>query len=114
MKILTDVDGVLLEWENHFIQWMLKRSHFVRGKRRQTYKLLPNKEREYAMEKRFGINLARGLAQLRVIEWGIVVPMTVVNRGRNITYRYRLYEFHHGRLRSGVRTRGRNLPRSCG
>ena len=53
--ILTDVDGVLLEWENHFIQWMLKRSHFVRGKRRQTYKLLPNKEREYAMEKRFGI-----------------------------------------------------------
>ncbi len=53
--ILTDVDGVLLEWENHFIQWMLKRSHFVRGKRRQTYKLLPNKEREYAMEKSFGI-----------------------------------------------------------
>ena len=53
--ILTDVDGVLLEWENHFIQWMLKRSHFVRGKRKQTYKLLPNKEREYAMEKRFGI-----------------------------------------------------------
>ena len=53
--ILTDVDGVLLEWENHFTQWMLKRSHFVRGKRRQTYKLLPNKQSEYAMEKRFGV-----------------------------------------------------------
>jgi len=53
--ILTDVDGVLLEWENHFTQWMLKRSHFVRGKRKQTYRLLPNKQSEYAMEKRFGV-----------------------------------------------------------
>jgi len=54
--ILTDVDGVLLEWENHFTQWMLKRSHFVRRKRRQTYRLLKNKQSEYAMEKRFGVS----------------------------------------------------------
>ena len=54
--ILTDVDGVLLEWENHFTQWMLKRSHFDQnGQRIQTYNLLPNMESEYAMEKRFGI-----------------------------------------------------------
>ena len=26
--ILTDVDGVLLEWENHFTQWMLQRSYY--------------------------------------------------------------------------------------
>ena len=27
--ILTDVDGVLLEWENHFTEWMLQRSYFT-------------------------------------------------------------------------------------
>ena len=26
--ILTDVDGVLLEWENHFIKWMLERNYY--------------------------------------------------------------------------------------
>ena len=26
--ILTDVDGVLLEWEQHFTEWMLQRSYF--------------------------------------------------------------------------------------
>ena len=26
--ILTDVDGVLLEWEHHFQDWMQKRSYF--------------------------------------------------------------------------------------
>ena len=25
--ILTDVDGVLLEWENHFTKWMISRGH---------------------------------------------------------------------------------------
>ena len=26
--ILTDVDGVLLEWEKHFTEWMLQRSYY--------------------------------------------------------------------------------------
>ena len=26
--ILTDVDGVLLEWEKHFTDWMLQRSYY--------------------------------------------------------------------------------------
>ena len=26
--ILTDVDGVLLEWEYHFTQWMLQRNYY--------------------------------------------------------------------------------------
>ena len=64
--ILTDVDGVLLEWENHFTQWMLKRSHFDRNRNRvQTYNLLPNKESEYAMEKRFGIEVWQIEAEIR-------------------------------------------------
>ena len=41
--ILTDVDGVLLEWENHFTQWMLSRGH----------KLKENYKSEYDMSKRF-------------------------------------------------------------
>ena len=67
--ILTDVDGVLLEWENHFTQWMLKRSHFVRGKRRQTYKLLPNKQSEYAMEKRFGVTLKKTIRPFKTMDY---------------------------------------------
>ena len=41
--ILTDVDGVLLEWENHFTKWMLSRGH----------KLKKNYKSEYDMGKRF-------------------------------------------------------------
>ena len=41
--ILTDVDGVLLEWENHFTKWMLSRGH----------KLKENYKSEYDMSKRF-------------------------------------------------------------
>ena len=26
--ILTDVDGVLLEWERHFTTWMLERNYY--------------------------------------------------------------------------------------
>ena len=41
--ILTDVDGVLLEWENHFTKWMVSRGH----------KLKKNFKSEYDMGKRF-------------------------------------------------------------
>ena len=43
--ILTDVDGVLLEWENHFANWML-----IKG-----YEPKPHKEHVYSMEKRYGL-----------------------------------------------------------
>ena len=41
--ILTDVDGVLLEWENHFTKWMVSRGH----------KLKEDYKSEYDMGKRF-------------------------------------------------------------
>ena len=41
--ILTDVDGVLLEWEFHFTKWMVSRG----------YKLKENFKSEYDMQKRF-------------------------------------------------------------
>ena len=41
--ILTDVDGVLLEWENHFTRWMVSCG----------YKLKENFKSEYDMQKRF-------------------------------------------------------------
>ena len=44
--ILTDVDGVLLEWENHFTQWMVSRGH----------DLVPNYVPAYAMHTRFNLN----------------------------------------------------------
>lgn len=54
--ILTDVDGVLLEWEHHFTKWMLQRTLFdERGARYHPYKLLPDKENTYEMAERFGI-----------------------------------------------------------
>jgi hypothetical protein len=43
--ILTDVDGVLLEWENHFANWMLTKG----------YEEKPNKQNVYSMEKRYGL-----------------------------------------------------------
>ena len=44
--ILTDVDGVLLEWEFHFTKWMISRG----------YKLKDNFVSEYDMQKRFEDN----------------------------------------------------------
>ena len=41
--ILTDVDGVLLEWEYHFTKWMVTHGH----------KLKENFKSEYDMQKRF-------------------------------------------------------------
>ena len=43
--ILTDVDGVLLEWEHHFSKWMLQRTLFdEKGSRYHPYRLLEDKE----------------------------------------------------------------------
>ena len=55
--ILTDVDGVLLEWENHFTKWMLQRSYYhqTTGTKIFPYKLLPNKQNTYEMAERFGL-----------------------------------------------------------
>ena len=42
--ILTDVDGVLLEWEHHFTKWMLQRTLFdERGARYHPHRLLPDR-----------------------------------------------------------------------
>jgi len=54
--ILTDVDGVLLEWEHHFSKWMLQRTRFNKdGTKYHPFKLLPDKEKTYNMEDRFGL-----------------------------------------------------------
>ena len=54
--ILTDVDGVLLEWEKHFTDWMLQRSYYNDSEERiYPYKLLPNMENTYEMAERFGV-----------------------------------------------------------
>ncbi len=56
--ILTDVDGVLLEWENHFTEWMLQRSYFDEDSERYyPYKLLPGKQNTYEMAERFGLSV---------------------------------------------------------
>ena len=56
--ILTDVDGVLLEWENHFSEWMINRSYFdEKGKRYYPYKLLDDKQNTYEMAERFGLSV---------------------------------------------------------
>lgn len=56
--ILTDVDGVLLEWEHHFTKWMLQRTLFdERGARYHPYRLLPDKENTYEMAERFGLSV---------------------------------------------------------
>ena len=56
--ILTDVDGVLLEWEHHFTKWMLQRSLFdEKGARYHPYRLLPDKENTYEMAERFGLTI---------------------------------------------------------
>ena len=60
--ILTDVDGVLLEWEHHFTEWMLQRSYFTDevgegyiGKKVYPYKLIDHKQDTYEMAERFGL-----------------------------------------------------------
>ncbi len=64
--ILTDVDGVLLEWEHHFTKWMLQRTLFdERGARYHPYRLLPNKQNTYEMAERFGITVDEIRKQIR-------------------------------------------------
>jgi hypothetical protein len=54
--ILTDVDGVLLEWEHHFTKWMLQKTLFdERGARYHPHRLLPDKQNTYEMADRFGV-----------------------------------------------------------
>jgi len=78
--ILTDVDGVLLEWENHFTEWMLQRSYYNDSNERiYPYKLLPNKENTYEMAKRFGLTIPQIRKEIREFNksaWmGTQVPM---------------------------------------
>ncbi len=64
--ILTDVDGVLLEWEHHFTKWMLQRTLFdERGARYHPYRLLPDKENTYEMAERFGITVTEIRKEIR-------------------------------------------------
>ena len=64
--ILTDVDGVLLEWEKHFSDWMLQRSYYNDNEERiYPYKLLPNKENTYEMAERFGLTIPEIRKEIR-------------------------------------------------
>ena len=64
--ILTDVDGVLLEWEHHFTKWMLQRTLFdERGARYHPFRLLPDKQNTYEMAERFGITKTEVRKQIR-------------------------------------------------
>ena len=64
--ILTDVDGVLLEWEHHFTKWMLQRTLFdEKGARYHPYRLLPNKENTYEMAERFGLSVTEIRKEIR-------------------------------------------------
>ena len=67
--ILTDVDGVLLEWENHFTKWMVSRGH----------KLKDNFVSEYNMQKRFedhNLNIKTEIREFNKSAWmGTQPPM---------------------------------------
>ena len=64
--ILTDVDGVLLEWEYHFTKWMLQKTLFDdRGSRYHPHRLLPDKQDTYWMEERFGLTKNEIRIQIR-------------------------------------------------
>ena len=64
--ILTDVDGVLLEWEHHFTKWMLQKTLFDdRGARYHPHRLLPDKQDTYWMEERFGLTKNEIRIQIR-------------------------------------------------
>ena len=64
--ILTDVDGVLLEWENHFTEWMLQRSYYNdKEERVYQYKLLSGKQNTYEMAERFGVTIPEIRKEIR-------------------------------------------------
>ena len=69
---MTDVDGVLLEWEHHFTEWMLQRSYFDNevgegyvGKKVYPYKLLDDKQDTYEMAERFGLTKTEVRKEIR-------------------------------------------------
>ena len=54
--ILTDVDGVLLEWERHFTKWMQLRSYFdEHGIRNYPYKLVDTGQDDYDQARDQGV-----------------------------------------------------------
>ena len=64
--ILTDVDGVLLEWESHFTEWMLQRNYYDDQEQRvYPYKLLPDKQNTYEMADRFGLSIIQIRKEIR-------------------------------------------------
>jgi|TARA_Y100000310_G_scaffold30632_1_gene29078 beta-phosphoglucomutase-like phosphatase (HAD superfamily) len=64
--ILTDVDGVLLEWEHHFTKWMVQRTYFdKKGSRYHPYRLLEDKENTYEMAERFGVTIPEIRKEIR-------------------------------------------------
>ena len=64
--ILTDVDGVLLEWESHFTEWMLQRNYYDDQQQRvYPYKLLPDKQNTYEMADRFGLSIIEIRKEIR-------------------------------------------------
>ena len=64
--ILTDVDGVLLEWEYHFTEWMLQRNYYDDQQQRvYPYKLLPDKQNTYEMADRFGLSIIEIRKEIR-------------------------------------------------
>ena len=64
--ILTDVDAVLLEWENHFTEWMLQRSYYNdKEERVYPYKLLSGKQNTYEMAERFGVTIPEIRKEIR-------------------------------------------------
>ena len=68
--ILTDVDGVLLEWEHHFTKWMLQRTLFdERGARYHPYRLLPDKQNTYEMAERIGLTKI----EIRILKEAITI-----------------------------------------
>ena len=78
--ILTDVDGVLLEWEHHFTKWLQLRSYFDKnGNRNYPYKLLDAGQDNYDMSKRFGISketISQEIRELNRSAWmGTQRPM---------------------------------------
>ena len=64
--ILTDVDGVLLEWEKHFTEWMLQRSYYnAQNERIYPYKLITGKQNTYEMAERFGLSIPEIRKEIR-------------------------------------------------
>ena len=97
--ILTDVDGVLLEWEHHFTKWMLQKTLFDdRGSRYHPHRLLPDKENTYEMAERF-LSLVPQHDMIKYAKNGSVVTTAAIKlaraaTGRNIVARTAEHPFY--------------------